>query len=152
MDHMLPVRRITIHHVGAGVFTDTARSAVQARLESIRRTHRSLNWGDIGYHFLVDPAGRVWQGRPLAYQGAHVRDQNEGNLGVCVLGNFERQRPSADQLAAIASFVRHMMDACRLQTNAVHTHRELAPTACPGRYLQPRLAAMRAPGGELQLA
>ncbi len=149
MDRMLPVRRITLHHDGMTPFTSTSRGDAAARLEAIRRAHRSHNWGDIGYHYVVDPAGRVWEGRPLTYQGAHVRDQNEGNLGVCVLGNYERQYPNAAQLDTLENFVTELMRRYRVGVRDIHTHRELAPTKCPGRHLQPRFVAMRGMGGAL---
>ena len=149
MDRMLPVRRITLHHDGMNTFTSTSYADAADRIEAIRGAHRGHQWGDIGYHFVVDPAGRVWQGRPLTWQGAHVKDQNEGNIGVCVLGNYENQYPNAAQLATVESFVSQLMVQYNVGVHQVYTHRELAATACPGRNLQPRLVAMRTSGGAL---
>src|SRR5690606_20791872 len=69
MDRMRPIDKVTIHHDGMTAFTSTSQAAAAARIEAIRRAHRGQNWGDIGYHFLIDPSGRVWEGRPLAWQG-----------------------------------------------------------------------------------
>lgn len=149
MDPMLPVRRITLHHDGMTTFTSTSYADAADRLEAIRRAHRGHNWGDIGYHYVIDPAGRVWQGRPLTWQGAHVKDQNEGNIGVCVLGNYEQQYPNMSQLATVERFVGSLMVQYRVSVQRIYTHRELAATACPGRNLQPRLVAMRSTGGAL---
>ncbi len=151
MDRMLPVRRITVHHDGMTAFTSTSESAAAERIEAIRRAHRGHNWGDIGYHYLIDPAGRVWEGRPLSWQGAHVKDQNEGNIGVCVMGNYERQEPNPAQLGAVERFVADLMRRHRVGVDRVYTHRELAATACPGRTLQPRLVSMRGPRGALAM-
>ena len=149
MNRMLPVKRITLHHDGMDTFTASAYDAARNHLELIRRSHRNNNWGDIGYHFLIDPAGRVWQGRPLEWQGAHVRAQNEGNLGICVMGNFEKQRPNSNQLRQIEAFTAALMRTYRVPVREVFTHQELAQTACPGKNLQPRLVAMRNPSGHL---
>jgi hypothetical protein len=149
MDRMLPVNKITLHHDGMNAFTSASQADAAERLENIRLAHRGHNWGDIGYHYVIDPAGRVWEGRPLMYQGAHVRDQNEGNLGVCVLGNFERQAPNQAQLNTVEHFVAALMTRYRVGVRNVYTHRELAATACPGRNLQPRLVSMRTRGGGL---
>lgn len=153
MDRMLPVRSITFHHDGMDAFRDTTEWAAAARLETIRVAHRRRNppFGDIGYHYIIDPAGRVWQGRPLDWQGAHVGGQNEGNLGICLLGNYEQQQPTAAQERAVQSFLSAQMAAYRVPPNRVYTHRELAATLCPGRYLQPRLAAVRAEAGRVRL-
>ena len=75
MNRMTPVQRITIHHDGMNAFTTTSRSSAAARLERIRRGHLARGpqrWGDIGYHYAIDPSGRTWECRPLSWQGAHV--------------------------------------------------------------------------------
>ena len=153
MNRMAPVRRITFHHDGMSVFRETQERAVAERLELIRSAHvnRRPAFGDIGYHYVIDPTGRVWQGRPLTWQGAHVSGQNEGNLGICILGNYEHQQPNAAQERAIAAFLRTQMTRYRVSVDRVSTHRELAATLCPGRYLQPRLAAIRAAAGRVRV-
>lgn len=152
MNKMLPVNRITLHHDGMSVFTSRADRDAIARLETIRQSHRNRGWGDIGYHFLIDPAGRVWEGRPLGWQGAHVAAQNEGNIGICIMGNYEQQRPTQTQIDAIERFTGALMNRYRVGTNRIYTHQELAQTACPGRNLQRELVAARRPGGGLYLA
>lgn len=149
MNRMRPVTRITIHHDGISPFASTNKAEAAARIESIRRGHRGRNFGDIGYHYVIDPAGRVWQGRSLTWQGAHVGAQNDGNLGICVLGNYQNQRPSETQLRAVEHFVAQQMRTHRVGVRQVYTHKELAATACPGRNLQPSIVAMRRSGGTL---
>ena len=79
--------------------TDTNERAAAARLEEVRKYHTENNgWADIGYHYIIDPAGRLWQGRLDTQQGAHVRDNNAHNLGIMVLGNYNHQRPNDAQL------------------------------------------------------
>lgn len=139
MDPMTPIQRITIHHDGMTVFTDTSRSAASGRLESIRRAHlnrRPQPFGDIGYHFAIDPAGRVWAGRPLSWQGAHVRAQNQGNIGIVMLGNYDQQRLNSSQQQTLIRFLGDQMRKYRIPTSRVATHQEMAATACPGKSLQ----------------
>lgn len=139
--------RITIHHEGwtRVWFSDTASTA--RRLESIRRSHLNrLRAGDIGYHFVIDRAGRLWQGRALRYQGAHVRGHNPGNIGVMVLGNFNLQHPTAAQTAALHATLLALMGTFKVPAHRVHTHRELNPTTCPGNSLQHTITAWRGNG------
>lgn len=152
MNRMLPVRRITLHHDGLNPVALRSRGDVAARIDQIRLSHNNRGWGDIGYHYVVDPLGNVWEGRPLSWQGAHVGGQNEGNIGVLVLGNFEEQRPTGAQIDGVDRFVSALMLQHRIPVGRVHTHRELAKTECPGRNLQPLLNVARAPGGALHLA
>ena len=148
MNPMSPIRFITVHHDGMDPFFATDRATVAAHLEQIRQLHRRKGWGDIGYHFAVDRAGRVWEGRPLDWQGAHVKDHNPGNIGVVVLGNFEQQQPTAAQLDGVRLHLSTLMRVYKVPLNRVHTHREWgAPTACPGNTLQRSLLQLRNAGG-----
>ena len=151
MDRMRPVQRITIHHDGMPPVGLRAGSEIAARIDLIRQSHMQRGWGDIGYHYIVDPLGEVWEGRPLNWQGAHVARQNPGNLGVLVLGNFERQQPTRSQLDALDRFVASRIDAYSLSVRSVYTHQELAPTACPGRNLQLHMSRTRRPSGRLAM-
>lgn len=141
--------RITVHHDGIDAFTSTSRDAAIRRLEQIRQSHLNRKgepFGDIGYHYLIDPAGRVWQGRDTSWQGAHVAGQNPGNLGICVLGNYNRQSPNRAQCAAVDRFVKSQMSRYGVGLNNVYVHRELAQTECPGRSLKAYMDATRRAG------
>lgn len=71
--------RVTIHCTD----TDNGKSV---DVEHIRQDHIARGLGDIGYHALIQPDGRVIDGRPLNYIGAHVRRANTGNLGIALAG------------------------------------------------------------------
>ena len=98
-------------------------------------------------HFAVDPAGRVWEARPLGWQGAHVKDHNPGNIGIVVLGNFEVQTPGPSQLEGVRRHVTSLMRAYNVPRSRVHTHRDWgAQTACPGDTLQSSLQRLQLTG------
>ena len=145
MNRMLPVRHITVHHTALR-FAESSEGATAAMMERVRLGHRDRNFGDIGYHFAVDRAGRVWEGRPLNWQGAHVADKNEGNLGIVCLGNFDEQSPTSAQVDALKRFLRYTMTQYRVPTSRVKTHQEWAPTRCPGTQLQRYMVTMRSNG------
>ncbi len=148
INRMNGVNRITIHHEGmktAVLFSDYERT--KQRMELIRSSHtKHRRWADIGYHFVVDRAGRVWEGRPIRYQGAHVRDNNEHNVGLMLLGNFNLQRPTDAQLESMGAMVRYLRATYRVSLRRVYTHKEIRPTSCPGRYLQAKVGSMRSNG------
>ena len=134
------VGHITVHHTAWKLDTD-AWSLTATELEHIRGFHAGTaptdrGWADIAYHFVVDRAGRVWQARPLAYQGAHVKSHNEHNLGIVLLGNFDQQSPSAAQLVALGNFIPFLRELYHVPLSEVFTHGELGLTACPGQKLQ----------------
>ena len=136
------VRRITVHHSALVTRATSARSTA-ATLVAIREGHLARGWADIGYHFAVDPAGRVIACRDLRHQGAHVADHNEHNVGVCVLGNFDEQRPTAAQLKGLHAALTGLAGRFRVPMRRVFTHREFNPTACPGESLQRHMVLAR---------
>jgi hypothetical protein len=143
------INRITIHHDGMPPVTLKSKADVAHRLELIRRAHANKGWADIGYHYALDPQGRVWECRPIIYQGAHVKDNNERNMGILVLGNFEEQTPTSAALTALDTFVADRMNALRIPISRVLTHQEISPTACPGRHLQGYMVATRQSRGRM---
>ena len=147
------IRRITVHHDGISGAVGTTEGAAKSRLESVRSSHvNGRGWADIGYHYVIDPAGRVWQARDVRFQGAHVKDNNENNLGVMVMGNFDEARPTSAALAALDKFVSASARQYNVPVNRVYTHQEINPTACPGRSLQAYMVQTRRRGGTMAMA
>jgi len=149
MDRMVPIHHVTIHHDGLDALIETDDLAASAaRIELYRRGHRGWGWADIGYHFVIDRGGRVWEGRSLQWQGAHVKARNEHNIGVMCLGNFEEQSPSAAQVTALDRHLRSLMLKYRIPATRVKTHQEWsgASTLCPGRNLQVHVDRVRPDG------
>lgn len=141
---MNSVNRITCHHEGWTPVWFSDALSTKERMETIRASHiQRLQAGDIGYHFVIDRAGRIWEGRPLIYQGAHVKNQNENNIGIMTLGNFDRQSPTTAQLITLQHTLSYLRHQYKIPVGRVYTHQEFNPTACPGLNLQPRIVAMR---------
>jgi len=142
-----PYSRITVHHSAKPTSDLGAMSApeVAQALRKIQLVHmRDRGFGDIGYHFLIDPTGRVWQGRSLAWQGAHSDGNNNvANIGICLLGDFDHERPSHQALAALEGLVRGLSSRHRIPRSRVVGHDHWKPTACPGRGLNAWVVAYR---------
>ena len=122
-------------------------------MRSMQRKHMEEDhFADIGYHFVIDRTGRVWEGRSLAQQGAHAGDDasNRGNVGVCLMGNFEPndQQPSEAQMTALRRLVERILVDEGLGASSLVTHQEVRParmgkTECPGQVLQTLVERMR---------
>jgi N-acetyl-anhydromuramyl-L-alanine amidase AmpD len=134
--------RITVHHAGAANCHND-RTTVVYDLQGVLSAHSKRNYGDVGYHFIIDYTGRVWEGRSLQYEGAHVLGENERNIGVMLLGNFEIQEPSADQSAALAELCGFLMEQYDIRKQHVYGHRDLGHSLCPGRHLYPHVVDLR---------
>ena len=138
-----PYTRITLHHTGTQPLRMTSAHLVAQEISSVQGAHLALHYGDIAYHLVVDYAGRVWEGRSLAYEGAHTMNANEGNIGIMLLGNFEKQDPSMAQLATQANLVALLRRQYRIRASRVYGHRDLSPTVCPGGRLYPYINQLR---------
>lgn len=146
------INRITVHH--SAIISSTVRTKADAArmMDNVRKGHTGQGWADIGYHYVIDPSGRIWEGRPIQYQGAHVKENNEHNLGVMCMGNFDVERPTPEMLQTLDLFVADRMRAYNVPVSRVYTHQEIKPTACPGRNLQGYMLATRSSSGRLARA
>ncbi|MCA9321329.1 MAG: N-acetylmuramoyl-L-alanine amidase, partial [Planctomycetes bacterium] len=153
--HPVPMSRpyrITVHHAGDNRRPPLTFNDAVDRMTAYQRTHQDDNgWADIGYHFVIDGSGRIWQGRVLELQGAHAGNAslNEGNIGVCLMGNFEDDAPTPSQRESLELLVRHLIQRYGINVQAVNGHNEVRAaanhggTSCPGRYLQDFLVQLK---------
>lgn len=136
--------RLTVHH-SAEPFHAASAASSKAEVRRIQQFHQDgRGWADLGYHFLVDREGRVFEGRSMEFQGAHAfGDNNVGNIGVCLLGNFAADPERGGEYARVQSIpaaqlagLRELVDLLRsrygIDRSEVHGHSELRGTACPG--------------------
>lgn len=142
---MTRIRRVTVHHEGCPRANwNSSTASVAQDLRRIQVAHRKrMRAGDIGYHYIVDRQGRIWEGRSLRYQGAHVRNNNEGNIGIMCLGNFDIQKPSLKQLTSLERLVQTVCGHYRLNPLTIYGHSDLVATRCPGRYLKGQVHGLR---------
>jgi N-acetylmuramoyl-L-alanine amidase len=146
-------RRITVHHSAdrepPNLDGTVAKSAAEVR--SIQKAHmegKETGYADIGYHFVIDPYGRVFQGRELAFQGAHAAGANNvQNLGVCLIGNFDEEAPTKAALDALKKLLDEQRTIWKIPRSQVLTHQELKSTECPGRNLAKWVQAYRHAAG-----
>ncbi len=94
------VTHIVIHHT-ATPNTDTDYAA---RVRAIWYFHTyTRGWGDIGYNYVIDPNGVIYEGRAGGddVEAGHAYPFNSGTMGVALLGNFMTVAPSAAAQAAL---------------------------------------------------
>jgi hypothetical protein len=144
--------RATIHHTA---IPDVDGPDMNQRMRQMQAYHMDNNgWCDIGYHFVVSQAGLIYQGRSDARRpGAHVGNQNAGNVGVSLIGNYDRDplvQVQIDAMLRILSWIRASYPGITWDRDHVKGHREWPgqSTACPGRNFMPRFDEfVRASGG-----
>ena len=171
------IQQIHVHHTVSA--NDYTREETPALIRGMYYYHtKTLGWSDLGYNFLVDRFGRIWEGRAggigKSVRGAHTLGFNNTSAGVSVIGNFEQVKPSEEVVTAIAAVAawklsRYGRDPLgttqvlsegsdKFSRNRTVTlpvidgHRDTNDTACPGRYLYARLDDIRRAAGAAVVA
>ncbi|TAE45110.1 MAG: T9SS C-terminal target domain-containing protein [Bacteroidetes bacterium] len=149
------VSHLIIHH-SAGSNTSANWAAT---VLSIWNYHVNINgWCDIGYNWLIDPLGNVYQGRGGGNNvvGAHFCGQNSGTMGICMLGNYESASPGEAALRSLARLLAwkacdaevspsdtSLQSSSGLMLPVVSGHQHGCNTLCPGTNLWSLLPAIR---------
>lgn len=137
---------IVVHHSAT-----TSGSA-----KTFDRFHRKKKgWDELGYHFVIGNGSGAADGLieigPRWHKqkhGAHCKTPsnyyNEHGIGICLVGDFTRTRPTRRQLESLERLVRFLSDACHIPPSKITTHGAVSrKTQCPGRHF-PLLALRRA--------
>ena len=141
-------RRITIHH-SARPTSELGRQDLPSVADAVRRIQKfhidDNGWGDIGYHYLIDPQGRILEGRKSAFQGAHAgsNQANRNNVGICLLGHFDQERPTPAALASLQGLIDSIRKRAGIPRTQVYSHQDFKETECPGRFLETWLERYR---------
>ena len=138
LTYEIPLREaldtIVVHH--------TALPLNDGPLEVQQLHMERRGFADIGYHYVIDAAGRIYEGRAINVRGAHTGGQNYGKIGVVLMGNFEVDEPTAAQLASLTALSRCLTQEYAIERIAGHRDFQPGETACPGKNLWPLLPAL----------
>lgn len=144
--------RITIHHTAAH-YPLTLEDAI-SEIQFIQDYHQnSKGWIDIGYHFLIDPSGDIFEGRPVLAVGAHVANKNTNNVGISIMGNYHppvNNELTTATINSIITLVRYIKDLYGIKENEFYGHRDLGNTDCPGDIIYSKLGEIRKEIFEIQ--
>jgi N-acetyl-anhydromuramyl-L-alanine amidase AmpD len=112
----------------------------QGDAETFRRYHVQVNgWKDIGYHYVINngtykPDGLIEKGRGEKEVGAHAIGYNNRSIGICLVGNFDEDRPTEAQMQALVQLCKDIMQRYNIPAKNVLGHRETgAKKTCPGK-------------------
>lgn len=108
--------------------------------QAIQALHmRNNDFADIGYHFLIDGLGQLYEGRSIRVRGAHTGGHNTGYVGVCLMGNFEEISPIQAQWDTLQQLIRYLQTTYTITHMGGHLDYQPGVTACPGANLHPHL-------------
>ncbi|MEU0006410.1 peptidoglycan recognition protein [Streptomyces sp. NPDC006314] len=169
------VKAAFVHHTASG--NRYTCSQAPSVIRSIYRYHvKSMGWRDIGYNFLIDKCGTIYEGRAggvtKAVQGAHTLGFNANSMGIAVIGSFGVSKPPGAAVTAIAKLTAWKLGLYganprgktyltsgggnlypkgrNVRLNVISGHRDGFATECPGKSLYARLGTARANAARYQ--
>ena len=147
------VKFLIVHHT-AGSNTSNDWAAV---VRSIWNYHvYTRGWDDIGYNFLIDTNGNIYEGRADDTRGAHFSGHNSETSGMALMGTFTSVTPSSTMLYALEGLL--VWKCCDrgidpsttayhassgLILNTISGHRDGGATECPGDKVYELLPTIR---------
>lgn len=117
-----------VHHTTGAAPPETASQDQEGSLvRGFQAFHMGpqRGWSDIGYHYLVAPSGRVYEGRGKNVSGAHSPGKNH-EPSVALIGDYSTVAPTDAQHRAVHELADH------LRAGDLRGHRENTQTSCPG--------------------
>ncbi|QKW50216.1 peptidoglycan recognition protein [Streptomyces buecherae] len=169
------VKAAFVHHSATGNNYRCAQAPSVIR--SIYRYHvKSSGWRDLGYNFLVDKCGNIYEGRAggpgKPVLGAHTLGFNSNSTGIAVLGTYSRSTPPRAAVRAVAKLTAWKLglhgrnpagstylvsggsnkyrEGVTVRLKVISGHRDGFTTDCPGTQLYRQLGAARYVAAKLQ--
>jgi len=164
-----PVKMAFVHHTASS--NDYTQADAPALVRAIYAYHtQSLGWSDIGYNFLIDRFGTIYEGRyggvGRGVVGAQVGGFNTGSTGIAMLGTFSTEAPPPEAITSLERLLAWKLGVAGLDPQGTATltcgltdkftkgeavtfpviagHRQANYTECPGDALYALLPAIRA--------
>lgn len=152
------VEKFIIHHTASTGNLDNPKQAIR----DIYYYHAiTRGWGDIGYNYVVDTQGNIYEGRfgGEGVIGAHAGPGNHGSIGISFLGDYEAGEVPEAALVRASKFIYkkakiHGIDVegssefrGKIRPN-LFAHRDIMSTDCPGQFLYAKLPLIRILAGQ----
>jgi hypothetical protein len=161
------IQLAVVHHTaGSNSYTASQSAAIVRGIEVYHV--KGNGWNDIGYNFLVDKYGQVFEGRYGGVDknviGAHAEGFNTGSVGVALIGTYQSAAPTAAEKTALVNLLAWRLDLAHVDPlstltytsggnarfhagtpvflRAVSGHRDTGFTTCPGSVLYTQLGAL----------
>lgn len=149
MQEQKPVE-IIVHHTGERQQPKVSLEAKMRGLQHFATTPGRVGllkkpaWGDVPYHYYIDVAGKIAEGRDVNFAGdATTGFDNDGRIQITVEGDFDREQPAQEQLASLMKLVRWLALTYGIPAEGISGHGDHDQTNCPGANLKPFLEELR---------
>lgn len=119
------ITQVTIHH--SATESGTPSGFANFHIES-------RGWPGIGYHFVIDKKGQIFYTNYLNTVSYHVQNANTRSIGVCLVGNFDKELPTAEQIASLKFVIAYLNNTLNKKL-IITKHNQFATKSCPGKNM-----------------
>ncbi len=156
------VEKFVVHHTDSDVRDLNGDSRTDSRdyramVRAIYKYHTlSRGWGDIGYNYIIDPLGNIYEGRSGGDGaiGAHSLCFNHGTMGIAIIGNYENNELPEPAFQALVQLIGEKAKKFNINPQGesdfrgkrlgnVFAHRNVRATSCPGDALYAQFDRIR---------
>jgi len=147
------VTKIIIHHTAT---TKNLDDPVKAMQDLLIYHAVSRGWGDIGYNYVIDNKGNIYEGRygGEGVVGAHAGPGNRGSIGISVLGNYNDTELSPESLKSLEALIAEKSKLYGIDPKGeswfrgkklpnIIGHNSVMATSCPGKNIIALLPQIR---------
>ncbi len=147
------VKMLVVHHTASTKEIDDPMQAIR----NIHEFHANgKKWGDIGYHYIISPDGKIFEGRAggAGVIGGHSYNVNKVSIGIALMGNYQLDQVPSETMRSLAMLLEKLSSAYDLDPlgkvtykdtvfNVINGHRDSGKTLCPGENLYQRIPELR---------
>lgn len=123
MSPIMKPNKITIH-------CSDSPNGKEVDISEVARWHKEKGIDPVGYHGIIQPNGEWQDGRPLNSVGAHVKDHNTGNIGICLIGRDKFTKEQFDKLFDRIKTLRQCFD---IEPSEIYTHNQFDTAIAQGK-------------------
>ena len=137
--------KLVIHHSWSPAQAQYTGSATIRGIQNYHMDSPQTGWMDIGYHFLIGPDGKIFQGRPEIAVGAHA-PPNVSMVGICIIGNYDPEKDPLNEKieSSLLNLLSWLSSRYKIDPRLYYFgHRDFSPKSCPGDIVYKRLPFYR---------
>jgi N-acetyl-anhydromuramyl-L-alanine amidase AmpD len=120
------ITQVVVHH------SATLSTASGSNPQAYARFHvQNRGWKGIGYHYVIQPNGDIFQTNRLESVSNHVKNANTRSIGICLSGNFDEESATPEAMSALIWLIAHLNGLLNRPLD-IRAHNEFASKSCPG--------------------
>lgn len=154
LEYAKKIEFIVMHYTG---MTNELPDDPILEMQDIFQSHTLFKgWGDIGYHYVIDRNGKVYEGRKGGPKviGGHARPVNKVSIGISLMGNYNDQELTAPMLASVIALLEKLTKENKINPlgsteykekkyQNIHGHSDNSAKIDPGKNFNQKFQAIR---------